>query len=66
MQVLFIVKNLSLKGSLTEILRMTPLIQNLIKFIILNNPKPKKQKGKISYFKRIKPSESILIKRKVY
>ena len=58
-------KNLSLKGSLTEIfLRMTPLIQNLIKFIILNNPKPKKQKGKISYFKRIKPSESNIDKEK--
>ena len=58
-------KNLSLEGSLTEIfLRMTPLIQKLIKFIILNNPKPKKQKGKISYFKRIKPSESNINKEK--
>ena len=58
-------KYISLKGNLNEIFsRISPIIQDLIKFITKNNPIPKKQKGKPYNFKRIKPIESSLLNKK--
>ncbi len=58
-------KVISLTGNLNEIFnRITPAIQHLIKIIIIKKPKPRKQKGKIKIFKRIKPEKSHMIKEK--
>ncbi len=54
---------LSLKGSAEEIYeRASIIIFKMIKKIIIRNPKPFKQKGKVTIFKRRKPSQSNILK----
>jgi len=54
-------KELKLSGSARDIFdRSLEIIFDMIKFIINKNPQPRKQLGKITYFKRRNPSESSL------
>lgn len=51
---IYITKMINLNGSLFDIFeRINEKVNYMIEFIIKNNPKPKKQKGKIKYFKRL-------------
>ena len=58
---IYIRKKISLAGSLDEIFfRISKKILIMIKYIIRKKPKPKKQSGKITYFKRIEQNRSII------
>ena len=58
---IYIKKKISLAGSVDEIfLRISKKILIIIKYIIQNKPKPKKQKGKATYFKRLDRNSSMI------
>ena len=52
-------KKIKLTGSLDKIfMELSKKIMQMMLFILKNNPKPKIQKGKELYFKRLKPKDS--------
>ena len=56
---IYLKRSLSLNGRAEEIyIRVSKLSAEMILYIIKNNPKPKKQKGKIVIFKRRGPEQS--------
>ena len=56
-------KKILLKGSLDEIFySISQKIFIIMKYIIKKNPKPKKQSGKVSYFKRLDETNSTIDK----
>ena len=56
---IYLKKDFSLAGTAEEIfIRGTKIVKNMIIEIIMNNIKPKPQKGKPTYFKRRKPEQS--------
>lgn len=58
---IYLKKNLSLEGIAEEIfIRSSEIIFKMIEYIITNKPIPIPQEGKITFFKRRKPEQSII------
>ena len=58
---IYIKKKISLAGSLDEIFfRISKKILIIINYIVQKNPKPKKQIGRITYFKRLDRNNSVI------
>ena len=59
---IFLKRNMSLNGSGEQImLRMNKIILKMIKFYLKKLPKPKKQIGIVTYFKRRNPNQSKML-----